>query len=117
MRKRNIQLKICVSEEEKQKLEELCEASGRTQSALLRNMIMGYRLCEKPDREFYKDMMTMNRLASNINFIRIKVLQEGLSCYDEELLRTCEQVRKFVSDMREKYLLPKEENMDDYYDG
>lgn len=113
MRRRNIHLKIYINDEEKQKLEKLREESGRTQSALVRNMIMGYRLCEKPDREFYKEMMTMNRLAANINFIRIKVLQEGLSCYDEELLRTCEQIREFVCDMREKYLLPKIDKMED----
>lgn len=56
MRKRNVQILFRLNDEEAAYLYELVDRSGHSKEALLRSMLMGYRLCEKPDPEFYKIM-------------------------------------------------------------
>lgn len=54
MRKRNVQILFRLTEEEAEQLNELVRKSGRSKEAFLRETVKGYRLCEKPDPEFYK---------------------------------------------------------------
>ena len=56
MRKRNVQILFRLTEEEAEQLNELVRKSGRSKEAFLRETVKGYRLCEKPDPEFYKMM-------------------------------------------------------------
>ena len=89
MRKRNVQILFRLTEEEAEYLYDLVRRSGRSKEALLRSMVKGYRLCEKPDAEVYK------------------ILRE-LSAIDTPMLR--EEAKKwhdFQLDVRKKYLLPK----------
>ncbi|MCQ2423006.1 MAG: ribbon-helix-helix domain-containing protein [Lachnospiraceae bacterium] len=56
MRKYTNYVKVYLSDEEEKIFEDLCERSGRTKSDLIRNMITGYRLKERPGREFFEDL-------------------------------------------------------------
>lgn len=61
MRKRNVQILFRLTEEEAEQLNELVRKSGRSKEAFLRETVKGYRLCEKPDPEFYKEIMLQGR--------------------------------------------------------
>ena len=107
MRKRNVQVLFRLNDEEAAYLYGLVEKSGRSKEALLRSMLMGYRLCEKPDPEFYQIMRELSAIGNRINQLAAKA--NALDFIDTPMLR--EEVRKwhdFQLDVRKKYLLPKQ---------
>ena len=106
MRKRNVQILFRLNDEEAAYLYGLVEKSGRSKEALLRSMLMGYRLCEKPDPEFYQIMRELSAIGNRINQLAAKA--NALDFIDTPMLR--EEARKwhdFQLDVRKKYLLPK----------
>lgn len=106
MRKRNVQILFRLNDEEAAYLYGLVEKSGRSKEALLRSMLMGYRLCEKPDPKFYQIMRELSAIGNRINQLAAKA--NALDFIDTPMLR--EEVRKwhdFQLDVRKKYLLPK----------
>jgi len=106
VRKRNVQILFRLTEEEAEYLYELVKKSGCSKEALLRSMVKGYRLCEKPDPEFYKIMRELSAIGNRINQLAAKA--NALDFIDTPMLR--EEVRKwhdFQLDVRKKYLLPK----------
>lgn len=106
MRKRNVQILFRLNEEEAQYLYELVRKSGRSKEALLRSMVKGYRLCEKPDPEFYQIMRELSAIGNRINQLAAKA--NALNFIDTPMLR--EEAKKwhdFQLDVRKRYLLPK----------
>ena len=106
MRKRNVQILFRLTEEEAEYLCSLAERSGHSRQALLQSMVMGYRLCEKPDPEFYKIMRELSAIGNRINQLAAKA--NALGFVDTPQL--CEEARKwheFQIDIRKKYLLPR----------
>ena len=106
MRKRNVQILFRLTEEEAEYLCSLAERAGHSRQALLQSMVMGYRLCEKPDPEFYKIMRELSAIGNRINQLAAKA--NALGFVDTPQLR--EEVRKwheFRIDVRKRYLLPK----------
>ena len=106
MRKRNVQILFRLNEEEADYLYDLVKRSGRSKEALLRSMVKGYRLCEKPDPEFYQIMRELSAIGNRINQLAVKA--NTLDFVDTPMLR--EEVKKwqqFQMDVRKKYLLPK----------
>lgn len=105
MRKRNVQILFRLTEEEAQQLYHLVRKSGRSKEAFLREMIKGYRLCEKPDPEFYQMMRELSAIGNRINQLAVKA--NALNFVDTPMLR--EEAKKwheFQIDIRKKYLLP-----------
>ena len=106
MRKRNVQILFRLTEEEAEYLCSLAERSGHSRQALLQSMVMGYRLCEKPDPEFYKILRELSAIGNRINQLAAKA--NALDFIDTPMLR--EEAKKwhdFQLDVRKKYLLPK----------
>lgn len=69
-------------------------------------MVRGYRLCEKPDPEFYQMMRELSAIGNRINQLAAKA--NALNFVDAPMLR--EEARKwhdFQIEVRKKYLLPK----------
>ena len=106
MRKRNVQILFRLTEEEAEQLYSLVKKSGCSKEAFLRGMVKGYRLCEKPDPEFYKMMRELSAIGNRINQLAAKA--NALNFVDAPML-TEEAVkwRQFQMDIRKKYLLPK----------
>lgn len=105
MRKRNVQILFRLTEDEAEQLYSLVRKSGRSKEAFLREMIKGYRLCEKPDPEFYKMMRELSAIGNRINQLAVKA--NALNFVDTPMLN--EEVKKwhdFQIDIRKKYLLP-----------
>ena len=102
MRKRNVQILFRLTEEEAEQFNELVRKSGRSKEAFLRK---GYRLCEKPDPEFYKLMRELSAIGNLINQLAVKA--NALGFIDTPMLR--EEARKwheFQIEIRKRYLLP-----------
>ena len=106
MRNRNVQILFRLTDDEAEYLQTLVERSGRSREAFLREMVKGYRLCEKPDPEFYQIMRELSAIGSRINQLAVKA--NALDFVDTPMLK--EEVKKwrqFQMDVRRKYLLPK----------
>ena len=69
MRKRNVQILFRLNEEEADYLYDLVKRSGRSKEALLRAMVKGYRLCEKPDPDDDKLYSLLKLIFFSFNFI------------------------------------------------
>ena len=107
MRKRNVQILFRMTEEEAEYLYELVRKSGYSKEALLRAMVKGYRLCEKPDPEFYKILRELSAIGNRINQLAAKA--NALDYIDTPMLQ--EEVarwRQFQTDVRKAYLLPQQ---------
>lgn len=105
MRKRCVQILFRLNEDEAEQLYELVRKSGRSKEAFLREMVKGYRLCEKPDPEFYRIMRELSAIGNRINQLAVKA--NALGFVDAPMLR--EEAKKwhdFQIDVRKKYLLP-----------
>ena len=105
MRKRNVQILFRLTDGEAEQLNDLVRKSGRSKEAFLRDMVKGYRLCEKPDPEFYQIMRELSAIGNRINQLAVKA--NALGFVDAPMLR--EEARKwheFQIDIRKKYLLP-----------
>ena len=85
MRKRNVQVLFRLNEEEAEYLQTLVKRSGRSKEALLRAMVKGYRLCEKPDPEFYQIMRELSAIGNRINQLAVKA--NALDFVDTPMLR------------------------------
>jgi Ribbon-helix-helix protein, copG family. len=108
MRKRNVQILFRLDDDEVEVFNTLVKRSGRTRESFLRDMIKGYRLCEKPDPEFYKIMRELSAIGNRINQLVVKA--NALEFIDTPLLQ--QEVKKwhtFQIEVRKKYLLPKKE--------
>ena len=106
MRKRNVQILFRLNDEEAEQLQSLVERSGRSREAFLREMVKGYRLCEKPDPEFYQMMRELSAIGNRINQLAAKA--NALDFVDAPMLK--EEARRwheFQIAVRKKYLLPK----------
>ena len=109
MRNRNVQILFRLTDDEAEYLQTLVERSGRSREAFLREMVKGYRLCEKPDPEFYQIMRELSAIGNRINQLAVKA--NALDFVDTPMLR--EEVKKwqqFQMDVRKKYLLPKRQS-------
>ena len=106
MRKRNVQILFRLTEEEAEYLCSLAERAGHSRQALLQSMVMGYRLCEKPDPEFYKIMRELSAIGNRINQLAAKA--NALGFVDTPMLNEeASKWHEFQIDIRKKYLLPR----------
>lgn len=105
MRKRNVQILFRLNEEEAAHLYELVKKSGRSKEALLRSMLMGYRLCEKPEPQFYQIMRELSAIGNRTNQLAAKA--NALNFVDASMLnQEVKKWRQFQTEIRKKYLLP-----------
>ena len=95
-----------MTEEEAEYLYDLVRKSGYSKEALLRAMVKGYRLCEKPAPEFYKILRELSAIGNRINQLAAKA--NALDYIDTPMLQEeAARWRQFQTDVRKAYLLPK----------
>ena len=110
MRKRNVQILFRLTAEEAEQLNELVRKSGRSKEAFLRETVKGYRLCEKPDPEFYKMMRELSAIGNRINQLAVKA--NALGFIDTQKLNSeLDRLHKFQADMERQFLRPGESNL------
>ena len=106
MRKRNVQILFRLTEEETEYLSSLTKRSGHSRQALLQSMVMGYRLCEKPDPEFYQILRELSAIGNRINQLAAKA--NALDFVDASMLNEeAKRWREFRLDVSKSYLLPR----------
>ena len=104
MRKRNVQILFRLTEEDAEQLYSLVKKSGCSKEAFLRGMVKGYRLCEKPDPEFYKMMRELSAIGNRIN----QLAANALNFVDAPMLKEeAQRWHEFQIAVRKKYLLPR----------
>ena len=105
MGNRRVSIIFRPKEEEAQHLYELVKKTGRSKEAFLREMVKGYRLCEKPDPEFYKIMRELSAIGNRINQLAAKA--NALGFVDAPMLaQEAKKCQECQVDVRKKYLLP-----------
>lgn len=110
MRKRSVQILFRLNEEEAEYLYELVRKSGRSKEAFLRETVKGYRLCEKPDQEFYKMMRELSAIGNRINQLAVKA--NALGFIDTQRLNSeLERLHKFQADVERQFLRPGESSL------
>ena len=106
MRNRKVQILFRLTDDEAEQLHELVRKSGRSREAFLREMVKGYRLCEKPDPEFYKIMRELSAIGNRINQLAAKA--NALNFVDTPMLYDeAKRWRDFRLDVSRQYLVPR----------
>ena len=103
MRKRRIKKNFWFDEDEDNTLKNLSELSGRTEVQVIRKLIKGTTIKEKPPQEFYETMKELLQLRKEIKTIK------DLSKYTKQLdTKRVDKTLKGIDELRmriaEKYL-------------
>jgi len=69
MRKRNIQVIVCLDSDEHQRLKNLVKRSGLTRSTYLRHLINGVVPQDAPPPDYYRMMEELRGIGANLNYI------------------------------------------------
>ena len=105
MRKRNVQIMFRLNEQEADQLNDLVRRSGLRRERFLRSMILGYRLCEKPDSAFYDIQKELCAIVNRVNQLAVKA--NALGFIDTPMLEEeVRQWRKFRLDVSKRFLKP-----------
>ena len=114
MRKRNVQIMFRLNEQEadqlndlvRHQLNDLVRRSGLKRERFLRSMILGYRLCEKPDPAFYDIQKELCAIGNRVNQLAVKA--NALGFIDTPMLEEeVRQWRKFRLDVSKRFLKPR----------
>ncbi len=103
MRYRNKKKQFWFSEEECKILAINSAKAGLTESEYIREVILGYKLKEKPDDRFYDNLKVIRGLANNMNQISAKA--HSLGFIDElSYNKNVEMIKKFIKEFKQEYL-------------
>lgn len=103
MRYRNKKKQFWFSEEECKILAINSTKAGLTESEYIREVLLGYKLKEKPDDRFYENIKVIRSIANNMNQLAKKA--HSLGFIDElEYKRNADRVVNFIEELKDKYL-------------
>ena len=103
MRFRDKKKQFWFSEEECDILATNSTKAGLTESEYIRELLVGYKLKEKPDDRFYENLKVFRSLANNMNQLTKKAHSLG---FIDELAykKNADMVIKFLEELKNKYL-------------
>lgn len=103
MRYRNNKKQFWFSEKECQILANNSSKAGLSESEYIREIVLGYKLKEKPDDRFYENLKVFRSLANNMNQIAKKA--HSLGFIDElEYKKNVDKLILFIDDFKDEYL-------------
>lgn len=103
MRYRNKKKQFWFSEEECYILATNSEKAGLTESEYVREILLGYKLKEKPDDRFYDNLKVIRSLANNMNQLAKKA--HTLGFIDELAYKNnVDMIKKFIREFKDEYL-------------
>ena len=96
MRKRQYDMHLRLNEKEHRKLDELASKAGVTRSTVMRKLIMGEKIKERPNVDFFDLRQSIHHLANNVNQIAHHANIQGGITADEaaEAKRIVTEIRK-----------------------
>lgn len=77
MRERDIQIHFMLNEDEFRHLDSISHRTGVSFSGIIRNLIMGFTLKERPNADFLTLARSFDKIGSNINQIAKKANTEN----------------------------------------
>ena len=103
MRYRNIKKQFWFNEEECNILATNSNKAGLSEAEYIREILVGYKLKEKPDDRFYDNLKIIRSIANNMNQIAKKANSLG---FIDELAykRNVEIIKKFIKDFKNEFL-------------
>lgn len=106
MRERNNELHVRLSEDEYHKLDQLSHASGISFNAVIRKLIMGKEIRQRPSVDFAALNCAIDRLGNNINQIARKANTNNSVSYADmkEVTAIMRQVRSEINAWKEQWL-------------
>lgn len=92
------------NEEEVLTLKDKAFKAGMNESDFIRRMLLGYKLKEKPDKEFYESIKLLRNVANNLNQIAKKA--NTLNYIDEVAYKKeTDRLHNFITDIKDKFLI------------
>ena len=103
MRKRQYETHLRLNEKEHKKLGELAKKAGVTKSAVLRKLIMGTEVKERPNVDFIDLIQSIDHLAINVNQIAHHANMQGGITAEEaaEAKRLVTEIRRRLYSRRD----------------
>ena len=95
MRTRNIPIQVWINEEEFRHLDDITHKSGTSFSVVIRNLIMGQEIRERPNADFLVLARSFDKIGANINQIARKANTEDVASADD-----LKEVKKLLREMR-----------------
>ncbi len=111
-RTRTFKKQFWFNEEEKNALAKLSGEVGKTESYVVRNLVLDCKLKEKPDKEFYKFLKLLNAISHNINQIAAKAHSLGF-IDDLAYKKEVDKIDDFIDEIKAKYLYKEDSDKDD----
>ncbi len=103
MRYRNKKKQFWFSDEECSILATNSAKAGLSESEYMRELLLGYKLKEKPDDRFYEHIKIIRSIANNMNQLAKKA--HILGFIDEVYYRrNADRVINFIEEIKDKYL-------------
>ena len=94
MRTRNIPIQVWINEEEFHHLDDITHKSGTSFSVVIRNLIMGQEIRERPNADFLVLARSFDKIGANINQIARKANAEDIASADD-----LKEVKKLLREM------------------
>lgn len=109
-RKRNMPIRVWLSEKEYAELNRKAKIAGLPKSTLIRMLLCNYEPKEKPDTRFYDAMRQLSAIGNNINQLAVKA--NALGFIDMPMLKA-EALRwhKFQADIEAVFLRTGQSNL------
>ena len=105
MRTRNIPIQVWINEEEFHHLDDITHKSGTSFSVVIRNLIMGQEIRERPNADFLVLARSFDKIGANINQIARKANTEDIASAAElkELNRLLREMRREMKDWKKTW--------------
>lgn len=103
MRNRQYETHLRLNEKEQQKLDELAKKAGVTKSTVLRKLIMGTEVKERPNVDFIDLIQSIDHLAINVNQIAHHANMQGGITAEEAA-----EAKRLVTEIRKRLYRKKE---------
>ena len=103
MRSREYDMHLRLNEAEYRKLSELAQKAGVTRSVVLRKLIMGTEIKERPNVDFIDLIQSIDHLAINVNQIAHHANMQGGITAEEAA-----EVKRLVTEIRKRLYRKKE---------
>lgn len=102
-RNRTIKKQIWLNADEKLKLSTLAKEIGKNESYVIRSLISGCQLKEKPDDRFYDLIKVLRKTSHNMNQIAAKAHSLG---FIDELAykKEVDKLDLFIDELKEKFI-------------
>lgn len=94
MRTRNIPIQVWINEEEFHHLDDITHKSGTSFSVVIRNLIMGQEIRERPNADFLVLARSFDKIGANINQIARKANTEDIASAGD-----LKEVKKLLREM------------------